>query len=157
MNASTIIQFDPTKHRWWRKPLVAFKGRSLPAELAILYIELTEDEKGVWMNSRGLMSGVVDLIEQSQGSRSTHKTCREALPSPVAEALRRMYKVAGVKRGGPDLVIWNLRTHQIRLVEVKNPHWDRPTAEQKMILKAAETAGVAAKIVEWEFLAVPSN
>lgn len=156
MSASTIIQFNPTKDRWWRKPLVAYKGRSLPAELAILYIELTEDEKGVWMNSRGL-DGVIDFIEQPQGSRSTHKTRREALPPPVAEALQKMCQAAGVKRGCPDLVIWNLRNYQIRLVEVKNPHWDRPTAEQKMILKAAKTAGVEAKIVEWEFRAEPSN
>jgi len=135
---------------------VAYEGRALPAELVILRIELAAHEQGVWMNSRGFMSGVADLVSTPAGSKSPYKTRREPLPGYAAEALKRMYQAAGVRRGCPDLVIWNTRTRKIRLVEVKNPNYDHPTAAQRMILKAAESLGVAAKIVEWEFR-VPSN
>ena len=130
--------------------LVVFNGRSLPAELVILFMELSAGENGVWLNSRQLQSGVVDLIASPETTGS-YVTRREPLPSFVAEALKRLYQATGVKRGCPDLVIWNVRTRKIRLVEVKCPHWDRPTKEQELFLRAAQTAGVPAKIVEWEF------
>ena len=48
-------------------------------------------------------------------------------------------------------MIWNADTKRIRLVEVKCPHWDKPSKEQEMFLQVAESTGVSAKIVEWEF------
>lgn len=61
-------------------------------------------------------------------------TRRISLPDFVSETLKRTYEAAEVKRGCPDLVIWNEDSKQVRFVEVKCPHWDRPTKEQELFL-----------------------
>jgi len=122
--------------------------RILPAELVILAGELAPGENGAWLNSRGLDSGVSDLLRSSLGE---FKTKRIPLPKFVSTRLQQLYHKAKVKKGCPDLVIWNQETKQMRLVEVKCPHWDRPSPEQKLFIAAAESSGIGAKIVEWEF------
>jgi len=149
---STILKLEPARHEWWNKPLVIFGGRTIPAELAILALELSAGEKGAWMNSRGTTSGVVDLTTSPEGSaHGKYVTRRTSLPDFVSERLKRMFQAAQIKRGCPDLVIWNEDSKRMRLVEVKCPHWDRPTKEQELFLKAAEKAGILVKIVEWGF------
>jgi hypothetical protein len=148
---STLLRFEPAGAKWWRKPLVRHENRTLPAELAILIGELSVDESGAWLNSRGLDSGVADLISSDLGA---FKTKRIPLPPFVSEQLKKLYLKARVKKGCPDLVIWNQMTKRMRLVEVKCPHWDRPSQEQRLFIEAAESSGIAAKIVEWEFQAV---
>lgn len=143
-----MIMLNDGGQRWWNKPLVKYRGRLVPAELAILAIELRAEESGLWLNSRGTKSGVVDLLCSKQGK---YQTSRLPLPAFVAIFIERMYRAANVKKGCPDLVIWNAKTERIRFVEVKCPHWDRPSAEQKKFISAAESEGIAAKIVEWEF------
>ena len=149
--STDLLQFESAGCKWWRKPLVRFGKRLLPAELAILVRELCAGESGVWLNSRGLDSGVSDLIMTKFGE---FKTKRVPLPAFVSRQLKRLYRKAKVKKGCPDLVIWNPRSERIRLVEVKCPHWDRPSHEQQQFIEAAESSGIGAKIVEWEFRGV---
>jgi hypothetical protein len=149
---SEVLQLESGECKWWNKPLVRFGGRLIPAELAILSRELHPGEKGVWLNSRGTNSGVADLVSSKKGK---YITKRVPLPAFVSALLTRIYSQANVKRGCPDLVIWNSETKRIRLVEVKCPHWDRPSQEQKQFLQAAESSGILAKIVEWEFQGRP--
>jgi VRR-NUC domain len=124
------------------------QGRQLPAELIILQIEIGTDEHGAWLNSRGLKSGVSDLVSSGQ---KVLKTYRVPLPAFVSKGLKHLYEKTKVKKGCPDLVIWNITMKSMRLVEVKCPHWDRPTPEQLLFIQAAESIGIGAKIVEWEF------
>ena len=146
---NTPLRFKSADSKWWQKPLALHQGRQLPAELIILQSELGADEQGVWLNSRGLKSGVTDLVSSSQKGL---KTRRVPLPAFVSKSLTHLYKKANVKKGCPDLVIWNITTRSMRLVEVKCPHWDRPTPEQLLFIQAAESIGIGAKIVEWEFI-----
>ena len=148
---SAILKLKSAQYKWWRKPLVIFNGRALPAELAILAMELSPGEDGAWINSRGTQSVVVDLISSSGLANGNYVTRRAPLPAVVSAALKQMSHAANEKRGCPDLVIWNEKENRIRLVEVKCPHWDRPTVEQERFLEAAQAAGIMAKIVEWEF------
>lgn len=148
--SADLLRFESAGCKWWRKPLVRQDERSLPAELAILGRELCAGESGAWLNSRALDSGVADLISTEFGG---FKTKRVPLPAFVSGQLKRLYLKANGKKGCPDLVIWNLKTKKMRLVEVKCPHWDRPSQEQKQFIEAAESAGIGAKIVEWEFQA----
>lgn len=133
---------------WWRKPLLRFSRKILPAELVVLARELSGNEAGAWINSRGTTSGCVDLVRV--GPRK-FKTKRIPLPGFVSARLRRLYRTSRVKKGCPDLVIWNPKSARMRLVEVKCPHWDRPSKEQEIFLASARKTGIAAKIVEWEF------
>src|SRR5271167_3196603 len=142
-----MLRFESAGHKWWNKPLVSFRDRPVPAELAVLSIELGAGESGAWMNSRGTDSGVVDIATEND----TYVTQRVALPAFVSAALKHIYRTAQIARGCPDIVIWNSDTKRVRLVEVKCPHWDKPSKEQEMFLQAAESAGISAKIVEWEF------
>lgn len=153
---STILRFESAKQKWWNKPLIIFKGRVLPAELAILSLELGPGESGAWMNSRGIVSGVVDLQSSSGISKSALSTKRASLPGFVSEMLFQIFETANLKRGCPDLVIWDEQARRVRFVEVKCPHWDKPTREQEMFFKAAGDAGIDSKIIEWEF-ATPHN
>ena len=146
-----MLKLKIANQEWWRKPLVLFKGRVLPAELAILCLELRPGEKGAWMNSRGTDTGVVNLVPSHENGRGSYVTCREELPEFVSKMLKRTYRKAGVKKGGPDIVIWKAKTRRTRFVEVKCPHWDRLTREQERFLAVAESAGIPTKIVEWEF------
>jgi VRR-NUC domain len=97
------------------------QGRQLPAELIILQGELGAGEHGAWLNSRGLKSGVAALIASGQTGL---KTRRVPLPTFVSKKLKHLYEKANVKKGCPDLVIWNTTTKSIRLVEVKCHDWD---------------------------------
>jgi hypothetical protein len=101
------------------------------------------------MNSRGRRSGVAG-IERTADGRTT--TVRRTLPDFVAQALGELYQEAGLSRGCPDLVIWNVRTKEIRLVEVKCPHWDRPSLQQDAFMGVAARRGIPTKVVEWEFV-----
>ncbi len=151
---NTPLRFKSADSKWWQKPLALHQGRQLPAELIILQSELGAGEHGAWLNSRGLKSGVSDLVSTGQKGL---KTCRVPLPAFVSKSLRQLYEKANVKKGCPDLVIWNITTRSMRLVEVKCPHWDRPTPEQLLFIQAAESVGIGAKIVEWEFEKRPNG
>jgi hypothetical protein len=59
---NTPLRFKSAGSKWWQKPLALYQGKQLPAELIILQGELGAGEHGVWLNSRGLKSGVEDLI-----------------------------------------------------------------------------------------------
>ena len=146
-----MLRFRKANVSWWRKPLVLFGERVLTAELAVLASELGESEQGVWLNSRGRTSGVIDLIPCSICHGGSFKTRRVPLPPFVASALGRLYSHAHVTKGCPDLIIWHATAHRIRLVEVKCPHWDAASAEQNRFMSVAAALGVPAKIVEWEF------
>ena len=73
-------------------------------------------------------------------------------PIFVGRALSEIYNETHLARGCPDLVIWNSRTQKVRLVEVKCPHWDRPSADQHEFMRVAARRGVSTEVVEWEFL-----
>lgn len=146
--STDLLQFESAGTKWWQKPLVRTENRLLPAELAILHKEISTGEEGAWLNSRGLESGVADLISKPDGK---YETKRVPLPVFVSNQLKQLYQKANVKKGCPDLVIWNLKAKKMRLVEAKCPHWDRPSQEQKLFIEAAQASGVGAKIVEWEF------
>ena len=131
--------------------MVEFRGRILPAELAVLTMEMGDDEKGVWMNSRGTTSGVVDLIDNPDSANTRYSTRRTALPQFVASKLCDIYRSANLKRGCPDLLLWHQNTESLRFVEVKNPNWDKPSSSQTKFIEIAKKCGVPTKIVEWEF------
>lgn len=100
------------------------------------------------MNSRGRRSGVGGIKRTAAGKT---KTVRRPLPDYVAQALSDLYQETGLSRGCPDLVIWNIQIREVRLVEVKCPHWDRPSPEQDQFMKAAQRRGIPTEVVEWEF------
>jgi len=133
--------------KWWGKPLVLFEHRHLPAELVVLAMELRPGESGAWLNSRGTETGVVDLVRTD----TSYRTQRAPLPEFVSQTLVRLYDAAGVRKGCPDLVIWDAQTKAVRLVEVKCPQWDRPSDEQDLCLRVARSLGVPASVVEWKF------
>lgn len=142
------LRLKAARKRWWRKPLVQLGRHTLPAELVVLAAELRHAESGAWLNSRGLASGVADLIPD-KSTASGFRTQRIALPAFVASTLRRIYRASGLRKGCPDLVIWSEKA--VRLVEVKCPHWDKPSPEQELFMRFAEKTGVRTRIVEWEF------
>jgi len=148
-----MLRFEQASERWWNKPLVSLSGRILPAELAVLESELAPGESGAWMNSRGTATGAVDLI--LTGSRPAFKTRRISLPEFVSSVLRDIYKRANLKWGCADLVIWNEASRTVRLVEVKCPHWDNPTPEQRIFLHVADEMGIENSVAEWEFASPP--
>jgi hypothetical protein len=141
-------QFAKSRERWWQKPLVAQNGGHLPAELAVLRIEMQAEETGAWLNSRGVKSAVIDFVRGPSGRFST---VRVALPAFVAAQFKALYERTGLAKGAPDLVVWNAAAKRVRFIEVKNPHWDRPSREQIAFLRAAEAMGLSVAIVEWEF------
>lgn len=120
----------------------------MPAELAVLTAERRPHESGAWLNSRGVETGTVDLLRDQSGK---FKSVRILLPAFVQSTLRRLYADTGLAKGAPDLVIWNEESGRLRFVEVKCPHWDRPSAAQLQFHRAAEAAGYSVTIVEWEF------
>ena len=144
----SMIKFQRSDKKWWRKPLVLEKNKSLPAELAVLHWSLKEDEQGVWLNSRTTTTGVKDLLEINPGK---FKTIRLSLPACVKECLSSFYNLPNVSKGVFDLVIWRSSDCRIRFIEVKCPHWDRLTAEQLQFAKLANKQGIATDVVEWEF------
>ncbi len=143
-----MLRFSKSTVRWWQKPLVALEEGDLPAELAVLRAELQPGEKGVWLNSRGVQSGVTGLRSDGSGS---FKTVRQALPEFCRNHLRVLYEQVELKEGAPDLMIWNVKTESVRFVEVKCPHWDRPSAGQVAFHQAAAAREIPTTIREWEF------
>jgi hypothetical protein len=137
--------------KWWQKPLVLVDECPTAAELAVLATELCPGETGVWLNSRGLVSGVAELQRDQAASEPTFRTRRIPLPRFVASSLAETYQAAGVAKGCPDLVIWRSEQESFRLVEVKCPHWDTPTKEQHAFMRAAAQRGIPTTLVEWEF------
>jgi hypothetical protein len=144
-----VLRFDRSARRWWNKPLVREAGVDLPAELVILRALLGPDEEGAWMNSRGRKSGVVAL---EWGCDGRARTIRRRLPDFVGRALGEIYEESHLVRGCPDLVIWNSQRQNLRLVEVKCPHWDRPSSEQIEFMRVAAQRGVPTDVAEWEFV-----
>ena len=102
------------------------------------------------MNSRGRKSGVVALEWKRDGRA---RTVRRDFPPFVARALGAIYREARLARGCRDLVIWNSGTETVRLVEVKCPHWDRPSDNQHTFMRVAGERGISTEVVEWEFAA----
>ncbi len=144
-------RFPKANRFWWRKPLVLVGGRAIPAELAVLAKEFRTNEGGVWLNSRARVSGVVDLVPFHGSKGPSYRTRREPLPLFVASALGNIYRRAQLGKGCPDLVIWRCDRETFRLVEVKCPHWDKPSAEQERFIAEARGRGINTRIVEWEF------
>jgi hypothetical protein len=70
----------------------------------------------------------------------------------LAKTLGELYLEAGLSRGCPDLVIWNAQSQELRLVEVKCPHWDRPSRQQDLFMGVAARRGIPTEVVEWEFV-----
>jgi hypothetical protein len=143
-----IIKFLKSRQKWWQKPLADVGGRLIPLELAILELSLKPGEVGAWLNSRSRRSGVDDLTLDAKGS---FRTNRIPLPDFVGEFLDRLYTSTGLAKGCPDLVIWDAATQRVRLIEVKCPHWDRPSREQIAFIEAAAELGIETAIAEWEF------
>ena len=148
---SGLLTFDRANAYWWRKPLVRLGNQATTAELAVLASELRPNERGVWLNSRPKASGVVELLPKQTMKGSSFQTRREALPLFVVAGLEAIYNQAQVNRGCPDLVIWRTDREQFRLVEVKCPHWDRPSSDQQRFIDAATKQGIETRVVEWEF------
>jgi VRR-NUC domain len=144
-----VLLLDRANVKWWNKPLALHHGRALPAELVILDREVRSPEQGAWLNSRGTRLGVIDLQQDASGRL---RTVRIELPKFVSETLADLYGWAGVTKGCPDLVIWDLRRETLRLVEVKCPDWDAPSAEQAQFLATAGERGIISSVVEWRFL-----
>ena len=140
--------FEKSSRRWWQKPLVELEGRPLPAELAVLQAELRPGEAGAWLNSRGVVSGVVDVISKSDGHLAS---VRIQLPRFVSEVLRSLYETFGQKRGVPDLVLWDSAAQTMRFIEVKCPDWDSPSDHQVEFHSVAHSRGIPVSIVEWRF------
>jgi hypothetical protein len=143
-----MLRLERSAHRWWQKPLARFDNRDLPAELVVLFRERGELEAGAWLNSRGITTGTVDLLRDESGK---FKSVREALPAFVRSKLQNLYEENALSKGAPDLVLWNSTSGEVRFVEVKCPHWDRPSFSQIQFHRAAEASGCSVKIVEWEF------
>ena len=139
--------FQNAQEKWWQKPLVLIDGEVLPAELAVLQLELRNSEEGVWINSRGLKPGV-SALKQVAG---TFQTIRKPLPDAVSRFLAEMYESTDLMKGCPDLVIWNTSSGKFRFVEVKCPLWDRPSKEQADFIDCVRARGIEAEIVEWIF------
>ena len=145
----SMLRFARSSQRWWNKPLVNEGGEELPAELVILRSVLRPGEEGAWMNSRGRKTGVAALEWAEDGSA---KTIRCNLPDFVASALGEIYEQADLSRGCPDLVVWNRSARTLRLIEVKCPHWDRPSNDQQQFMRVAGARGIPTEVVEWEFV-----
>lgn len=149
-------RFDSARAKWWRKPLVRFRGKVMPAELAVLALEQQSGERGVWLNSRSTKSGVVGLNVRVSGACVQYKTQREPLPSFVVSQLAALHQEAGQVKGRPDLVLWRADLTALRFVEVKCPHWDRVSPNQQYFIQVAQSLGVPTKVVEWEFGSCPT-
>jgi len=117
---------------------VHHKRRVLPAELAVLALDLRRGERGAWMNSRGTSQGVVSLVARGR----TYQTRREVIPEFVASVLKAIYRTAKV--------IWHRRRKRIRFVEVKGPG-DRIRDAQRRFIRIAGHHRIATKMVVWRF------
>ncbi len=146
-----MLQFEPAGIKWWNKPLVKYRGQDLPAELAVLQIDLEPEEAGVWLNSGSIKTGVTDLVKmETAGQVNTYRTLKVDIPDLVSNAIRMLYKVSRLSEGCPDLVIWNESTQVFRFARVKCPHWDQVSKEQMGFMKVAKKYGIKCKVVDWE-------
>lgn len=139
--------FEKSESRWWQKPLVQSRHGLIPAELAVLYLELEDDEEGVWINSRGTKTGVRSL--ELHDGRFT--TVRQRLSAPVSQFLKKAYQKERLARGCPDIVIWKLDSPEFRFVEVKCPLWDRLSKEQVEFIAYSEGRGISTAVAQWVF------
>lgn len=149
--SKSMIRLQKTHNTWWQKPLVSSSNKSTTAELAILSLELANGESGVWVNSRGAKSGVVDLVDRGTGNHRAFKTIRKKLPAWLAGKIEQIYRYARIRKGCPDLVIWNPEIQCWRMVEVKRPSCDKVSRDQIKFIDRARLLGIDVKIVEWEF------
>ncbi len=140
-------RFENSYERWWQKPLVVTLHGIVPAELAVLFLETSDDEEGVWINSRGTKTGVSDLNWEAGKA----KTIRVDLPEAVSSFLREAYESKCLKKECPALVIWNRKSFEFRFIEVKCPIGDRPSEEQKEFMAYARSRGIPTEISEWVF------
>lgn len=147
-----MITLQKANKTWWRKPLVRSGGNITTAELAILSLELAKGETGVWMNSRGVTSGVTYLEAKCVDDKITFKTIRKSLPLWLSRKIGNIYKSGGIQKGCPDLVIWDIERDRCRMVEVKCPLWDKISPEQMKFIAYARSLDIDVKIVEWEFI-----
>ena|SRR5215471_6713376 len=151
-----MLRFPRAEAYWWRQPLVRVRRRSLPAELAVLALELGAAEQGSWLNVRPKASGIVELLPLSTRRGPSFRPRREPLPFFVVATLEDIYHRAGLDRGCPELVIWRTDREHFRLVAVKRrselrrdqKKWD--VARQRFI-EMAWQHGISTKFVEWEF------
>ncbi len=145
-----IRNYRQSNEYWWQKPLVECGGQAQPAEVVVLREELQPGELGAWLNSRGVVSGVAELVRDQNGAYAT----RRISPPPfVSDLLRSLYAGSGLSRGAPDLVIWNAGTGTVRFAEIKCPHWDAPSTDQISFHRYIESAGSQVTVLEWEFVA----
>lgn len=143
-----VRKYRKSSEFWWQKPLVDCGGQPQPAEIVVLREELEPGEAGVWMNSRGVTTGVAELLRDQSGNYATR---RVPLPAFVSGLLRSLYDGSGLTCGAPDLIIWNVGTRAVRFAEIKCPHWDAPSTEQLDFHRYIERRGLEVTIVEWEF------
>ena len=80
-----------------------------------------------------------------------YRTVRVPLPPDVSSKLATLYSVSGLKRGCPDVLIWNQQGQIVRLIEVKGPK-DSIKPEQMQFIKTAERLGIRCQVVEWKFV-----
>lgn len=148
-----MYQFEKAIERWWQKPLVVTSTHPMPAELVILNLEMKEDEDGGWLNSRGTKTiAKSTTVKPKDNGDFSLKVNREAIPQFVQETLNALYEVTNLGKGVPDLILWNTTTKKIRFIEVKCPHWDKPSKEQDLFIEEINKNGMSALIVEWEFV-----
>lgn len=135
--------------RYWNKPMVDL-GSAVPvtAELAVLRAEVVPGEAGAWVHP-GVRPrhGTVDLRRKPSGGFEPIKT---ELPGFVADLLASLFVSTRLKRGGPDVVIWNTQNETVRFAEVKWLGHDSPSDEQTKYLDAARERGIECRVVEWE-------
>ena len=144
-----MYRFKPAGAVWWQKPLVLFENQSVPAEIAILRSELKRGEAGIWKNSSSLSTGVIDL---RTSAASSFETVRIQIPASITTVLRDLYKVAGLSKGCPDLVVWRKSDARVRFIEIKRKGHDSITKEQEQFISAAQSAGVSVRTIYWDFL-----
>lgn len=130
--------------RWCNKPLAEVFGRSIPAELAVLGRQLKGGERGAWLTPCAKFA-VVDLVRASNGEFQAEEI---RLPDFVLNAIQRILRETGLKKGVPDLVIWSNAAESPRFIEVKRFRRDRLSVEQNKFLTAAGKNG---SIEEWDF------
>lgn len=150
MRADSMRRFRRADVTWWRKPLVRCDGRPTTAELAILHDMAGVSGRGVWMNSRGIKTGVSELIVD-KSKASGYRSVRITLPARAAETLRALYRGSRLEKGCPDLVIWDRNGQLVRLVEVKWRGHDVESDEQASFMTYARKQKVACETVEWQF------
>ncbi|MEP1471756.1 MAG: VRR-NUC domain-containing protein [Halieaceae bacterium] len=139
--------FSKSSERWWNKPLVVWNCKSIPAELAVLNIQLETWPNGAWLNSTKLSTGVVDLV----GQEASRKVERIPIPNWVKERLSQIYEQASVSKGCPDVVVWNEDTRAIHLLEVKRYKKDRLSVDQKRYMEVAPQMSVSSEVIEWDY------